>query len=118
MEMITMKHKQLLITSLWAAGLFATARNAPAAEPSASGPVIDWNIVGNIPLERVVIQSHRGAGVLAEENTLAAFELGWKLGTYPESDLRTTTDGAIVTFHDDNFSRVVKGVSSELAKKG
>src|SRR5206468_3397868 len=33
-------------------------------------------------------------------------------------ELRTTTDGVIVTFHDDNFSRVVKGVSSELAKKG
>ncbi|HEY2573505.1 MAG TPA: glycerophosphodiester phosphodiesterase family protein [Verrucomicrobiaceae bacterium] len=78
----------------------------------------DWNIVDHILLEKVVIQSHRGAGVLAEENTVAAFELGWKLGTYPECDLRTTTDGVIVTFHDENFSRVVKGVSPELAKKG
>lgn len=91
--------------------LFAWSGTASCATP-------DWNIVDHIPLEKVVIQSHRGAGVLAEENTVAAFELGWKLGTYPECDLRTTTDGVIVTFHDENFSRVVKGVSPDLAKKG
>lgn len=78
----------------------------------------DWNIVDHIPFEKVIVQSHRGAGVLAEENTVAAFELGWKLGTYPESDIRMTRDGVIVTFHDENFSRVVKGVTSELAKMG
>ncbi|MBI5381241.1 MAG: glycerophosphodiester phosphodiesterase family protein [Opitutae bacterium] len=77
-----------------------------------------WTIAGNIAPEKVVVQSHRGAGVLAEENTVAAFELGWKLGTYPESDLRTTKDGVIVTFHDSNFKRVVKNVSPELASKG
>jgi glycerophosphoryl diester phosphodiesterase len=80
--------------------------------------VSDWNIVDHIPLERVVIQSHRGAGFLAEENTLAAFELGWRLGTYPESDVRTTTDGVIVAFHDNNFDRVVKNLPAELKGKG
>jgi glycerophosphoryl diester phosphodiesterase len=78
----------------------------------------DWTIAGHIPFDQVVVQSHRGAGVLAEENTVHAFELGWSLGTYAESDLRTTSDGVIVTFHDDNFSRVVKGVTPELARKG
>src|SRR5690606_6494067 len=37
---------------------------------------------------------------------------------YPESDVRTTSDGVIVAFHDANFKRVVKDVSPELANKG
>ena len=94
------------------------AFSAAAAAAAKSAVAADWNITDHIPLERIIVQSHRGAGVLAEENTVAAFELGWKLGTYPESDLRTTKDGVIVTFHDENFSRVVKGVGPELAKKG
>lgn len=77
-----------------------------------------WNVRDHIPLEKFVIQSHRGAGELSEENTIEAFELGWKLGTYPESDVRTTKDGVIVAFHDNNFSRVVKGIAPEMAKKG
>jgi glycerophosphoryl diester phosphodiesterase len=99
----------------FACAVFVTAL-VSAANPGAVES--DWNIVDHLPLERVIIQSHRGAGVLAEENTVAAFELGWKLGTYPECDLRTTSDGVIVTFHDANFSRVVKSVSPELAQKG
>lgn len=65
-----------------------------------------------------IVQSHRGAGVLAAENTIAAFELGWSLGTLPEADIRTTADGVIVAFHDADFSRVVHGASPELKKKG
>src|SRR5512138_1889134 len=68
--------------------------------------------------ESVIVQAHRGAGNLAPENTLEAFELGWKLGAIPEADLRTTKDGVIVAFHDANFKRVVKGASPELQKKG
>ncbi len=78
----------------------------------------DWVLPDHVPFAQVIVQSHRGAGVLAEENTVHAFEVGWSLGTYAESDLRTTRDGVIVTFHDDNFSRVVKGVTPELAKRG
>ncbi len=77
-----------------------------------------WTVRGHIPQEKFIIQSHRGAGVLAPENTIEAFELGWKLGTYPESDLRTTKDGIIVAFHDEDFSRVVKGVDDDFKKKG
>jgi len=77
-----------------------------------------WTVRGHIPPEKFIIQSHRGAGELAPENTIEAFELGWKLGTVPESDLRTTKDGVIVAFHDANFKRVVKGASPELQKKG
>ncbi|MGV3755443.1 MAG: glycerophosphodiester phosphodiesterase [Verrucomicrobiota bacterium] len=78
----------------------------------------DWNVTGHIPREKFILQSHRGAGVLAPENTIEAFELGWKLGTYPEADVRTTKDGVIVAFHDANFKRVVKGADAELQKKG
>jgi glycerophosphoryl diester phosphodiesterase len=66
----------------------------------------------------IIVQSHRGAGVLAPENTIAAFELGWKLGTIPEADVRTTQDGVIVAFHDADFSRVVHDAPPELKKKG
>ena len=77
-----------------------------------------WNVRDHVPLEKFIIQSHRGAGELAEENTLEAFELAWKLGTYPEADVRATRDGVIVAFHDNDFSRVVKGIAPEMAKKG
>ncbi len=77
-----------------------------------------WNVRDHVPSSEFIVQAHRGAGELAEENTLEAFELGWKLGCIPESDLRTTKDGVIVAFHDDNFARVVKNVPKELANKG
>jgi glycerophosphoryl diester phosphodiesterase len=86
--------------------------------PSTAPAKAAWNVRDHLPFEKFVIQSHRGAGVLAEEGTMEAFELGWKLGTYPEADLRATRDGVIVTFHDENFARVVKGASPELKKKG
>jgi glycerophosphoryl diester phosphodiesterase len=103
-----------LLSAVFSASAALTQDNAKLRTASES----DWNIVDHIPFEKVIVQSHRGAGVLAEENTVAAFELGWRLGTYPECDLRTTTDGVIVTFHDDNFSRVVKGVGPEPGEKG
>jgi glycerophosphoryl diester phosphodiesterase len=85
---------------------------------AASAARSDWNIVDHIPLERVIVQGHRGVGNLAEENTVEAFELGWRMGIYPECDLRMTKDGVIVPFHDNNFARVVKDASPELKKKG
>ena len=85
---------------------------------SVMGANADWNIVDHIPLDRVIIQGHRGVGELAEENTIEAFELAWKMGIYPECDLRMTRDGVIVPFHDNNFARVVKDASPELKKKG
>lgn len=78
----------------------------------------EWTIRGHVPADQVVVQCHRGAGLLAPENTLEAFELAWTLGAWPEADLRTTKDGVIVTFHDENFARVVKDATPELKKKG
>jgi glycerophosphoryl diester phosphodiesterase len=80
--------------------------------------IADWNVTEHVPLEKIIIQGHRGVGNLAEENTIEAFELAWKMGIYPECDLRMTKDGVIVPFHDNDFSRVVKDASPELQKKG
>jgi glycerophosphoryl diester phosphodiesterase len=130
-----MRHKYSYLTDLLSPagcllaaltlGLSSITRGGDAATPPAPNTsgrapalVSDWNAADHIPFEKFIVQSHRGAGVLAEENTVAAFELGWKLGTYPESDLRTTRDGVIVTFHDADFSRVVKDVTPELRHKG
>lgn len=88
------------------------------AEGNQDSKSSNWSVVDHIPLKSFTIQSHRGAGELAPENTIQAFELGWTLGTVPESDLRTTKDGIIVAFHDENFKRVVKDASPELQKKG
>lgn len=77
-----------------------------------------WTVKGNLPRDRFVVQAHRGAGELAEENTLEAFTLGWSLNCVPEADVRTTKDGVIVPFHDANFARVVRDVDPVLAKKG
>lgn len=77
-----------------------------------------WNVVDHVPLEKVIIQSHRGAGFLTEENTLEAFEVSWRMGVIPEADVRTTKDGVIVPFHDKTFKRLVKEASEELKKQG
>lgn len=94
-------------------------RGGSGHAPVASGFArSDWTVRGHVPPGQFVIQSHRGAGDLAPENTLEAFEVSWGLGTYPECDLRTTRDGVIVGFHDANFARVVSGADAELKKKG
>lgn len=95
---------------------FAAEPTLSAQKPSPTKS--PWNLRAHLPLEQIVVQSHRGAGVLAEEGTLEAFELGWKLGTWPEADLRATKDGVIVSFHDATFARVLKDPPEDLQKKG
>src|SRR3990170_4827123 len=85
--------------------------SAAQAESISDASGGDWNVTDHVPLEKVIVQGHRGVGNLAEENTVEAFELAWRMGLYPESDLRMTRDGVIVPFHDNDFSRVVKNAS-------
>ncbi len=82
-----------------------------------SGPK-NWNVRDHVPLEKVTVQAHRGAGDLAPEGSLEAFELGWRLGCVPEADLRLTKDGVIVSFHDNNLARILPNAPEELKKKG
>ena len=62
----------------------------------------------------MLIQSHRGAGNLAPENTLESFELGWQLGCIPEADVRVTRDGVIAAFHDNDFTRLAPDAPEEI----
>jgi glycerophosphoryl diester phosphodiesterase len=53
---------------------------------------------------------HRGAGVLAPENTLSAFRFGAALGLRSvEFDVRVTADGAFVLMHDEDVARTTQG---------
>jgi glycerophosphoryl diester phosphodiesterase len=96
-----------------AAAILLPTLAAPAADLRS-----DWNLRDHIALKEITVQSHRGAGVLMPENSIDAFELAWSLGTVPEGDLRTTSDGVIVAFHDDDFKRILPGASSADQKKG
>lgn len=78
----------------------------------------DWNVRDHIPLDKVMVQCHRGAGALSPENSLEAFELAWQWKTIPELDLRMTKDGVIVAFHDNDFKRILPDATEELQKKG
>ena len=92
-----------------AAALSAATASAEAAEPV-------WSI-RQIPLERVSVVAHRGAGFLAPENTMGALELSWSMGCIPEVDVRTTKDGRVMMFHDSNFARILPNASEEMKKK-
>ena len=54
--------------------------------------------------------AHRGAGLLAPENTLAAFRLGAGLGWRMfECDARLSADGVVFLLHDDTLDRTTSG---------
>lgn len=54
--------------------------------------------------------AHRGGADLAPENTLAAFAMSTALGLrYLESDIRMTSDGVLVCFHDELLDRCTTG---------
>ena len=65
-----------------------------------------------------LVIAHRGASSKAPENTLAAYDLAWQLGSDAiEIDLRKTKDSFLVCSHDNNLNRVSsnkKSISSML----
>ncbi len=77
--------------------------------PTAAHPYLDWP--GPLPF------AHRGGASDAPENTLPAFKDALDLGYhYLETDVRVTSDGVIVAFHDNDLMRTCNrpGKISEL----
>jgi len=61
--------------------------------------------------------AHRGGSALAQENSLAAFGLASGLGLrYLETDVRVTSDGHLVCFHDETLERVTSATGSVRSK--
>jgi len=78
----------------------------------------DWNIRDNIPRDEVIVQGHRGMGNEAPEGTLETFRLAWSKGIVPEADVRMTKDGVIMSFHDNDFSRIIPDAPEDVKKMG
>jgi len=83
---------------------------SPTSEPA-------YDVRDHVPLEKFVIQAHRGAGIGLPENTLESYRLAWQWGVVPEADVRTSKDGVLCAFHDENFSRLAKNVRPEWKNK-
>jgi glycerophosphoryl diester phosphodiesterase len=61
--------------------------------------------------------AHRGGAALAAENSLAAFGLASGLGLrYLETDVRVTSDGHLVCFHDETLERVTDATGPVRSK--
>lgn len=67
---------------------------------------MDWGSRGT----GLRIGGHRGAGVLAPENTIAALETAAGAGVdYVELDVALTADGVLVLMHDEDIDRTTDG---------
>jgi glycerophosphoryl diester phosphodiesterase len=99
-------------------GIVSALAGACISLALAAGCAATHTVDATAPAEaKVIIQSHRGAGKLSSENTLEAYQIAWRIGTVPEVDIRTSKDGVLVGFHDDNFNRVVKDAPADLRKR-
>ena len=68
-------------------------------------------------LSQVSYQAHRGSVDEAPENTLAAYRFAWQFaGAIPETDVRTTADGALICLHDATLGRTTDAPSPIRAR--
>src|ERR1035437_7015905 len=59
---------------------------------------------------KFIVIAHRGDHTIYPENTLKAYEQAIKNGAdYIEIDLRTTSDGKLVSMHDGSVNRMTDG---------
>jgi len=65
----------------------------------------NWAYQGDLPAKPALL-AHRGASMLAPENTLAAIELAAKVGAFGfETDIRISKDGVPFLMHDPTLTR-------------
>lgn len=58
-------------------------------------------------IDKTLIFAHRGASAYEPDNTMEAFELAHKMGADGiELDVRLTSDGQMVIFHDNTLDRM------------
>jgi len=68
-------------------------------------------------LAQPIIIAHRGASYLAPENTVAAANLAWELGTDAvEVDVYLTKDKKVMVIHDQDTKRTCPGENSHVIK--
>ncbi len=61
---------------------------------------------------RPLVVGHRGAGGVAPENTLAAFQAGMQSAELIELDVHLSKDGAVIVAHDADADRTTNGIGS------
>lgn len=119
-----MKHR-LLVSSLAVLGLIGLALPSSGARtkkpPKLRGYVADVGVERSSSLasrhERVALRRkgpavmvHRGAAAFAPENTLEAYAAAMDYGADGcEVDIRRTSDGVLVLFHDDMLDQLTNG---------
>lgn len=67
-----------------------------------------WVIASRLDMHKdIAITAHRGASIVAPENTMAAFRAAMEAGaTYAELDVQHTRDGQIIVLHDGDLMRM------------
>ena len=97
-----MKRRNFIISTIGATALFSS-RMAFANEK---------NIINKKPpiANRIIREAHRGASLHYPENTMLAFEKAIETGVDRiEIDLRQSSDGKLVVFHDETLDRTTNG---------
>lgn len=65
----------------------------------------------------ILNQFHRGGGNYRPDNTLETFLWAWGCGAIPEADARFTKDQVAIAFHDDNLSRISRGIPEDMKQR-
>ena len=67
----------------------------------------------------ILWEAHRAGagGYELPESCLAAFEYGWSLGGRPEADVNVTSDGVMVSLHDQTLDRICPDLPAHLRGK-
>lgn len=61
-------------------------------------------------VQRPIVAAHRGIPSLAPENTMAGFQMSYKLGAdLIETDVQQTKDGEVIVMHDYTVDRTTNG---------